>query len=160
MAQRTGASFWIFIAVLIVAHLVLHVAIGLTTVAPDLMTVAVLLAARRVKGSAGAAIGVAIGLLTDALSITTFGALALVNGIVGFLGARSRDLFEGDSMLSVAVYVFLGKWLRDALYFVVTKSAHADPWSVLITSAPIAAIFAAVSALFALMLYRAATGER
>jgi rod shape-determining protein MreD len=160
MAQRTGASFWIFIAVLVVAHLVLHVAIGLTTVAPDLMTVAVLLAARRVKGSAGAAIGVAIGLLTDALSLTTFGALALVNGIVGFLGARSRDLFEGDSMLSVAVYVFIGKWLRDALYFLVTKSAHDDPWSVLITSAPIAAIFAAVSALFALMLYRAATGER
>jgi rod shape-determining protein MreD len=160
MAQRTGASFWIFIAVLVVAHLVLHVAIGLTTVAPDLMTVAVLLAARRVKGSAGAAIGVGIGLLTDALSLTTFGALALVNGVVGFLGARSRDLFEGDSMLSVAVYVFLGKWLRDALYFLVTKSAHDDPWSILITSAPIAAIFAAVSALFALMLYRAATGER
>src|SRR5688500_3383322 len=160
MAQRTGPSFWIFIVVLVVAHLVLHVAIGLNTVAPDLMTVAVLLAARRVKGSAGAAIGVAIGLLTDALSLTTFGALALVNGIIGFLGARSRDMFEGDSLLSVAVYVFLGKWLHSTLYFIITKSAHDDPWSVLITSAPIAAVFAAISALFALMLYRAATGER
>ena len=160
MAQRTGASFWIFIAVLVVLHLVLHVAVGLGTVAPDLVTVAVLLAARRVKGSAAAAIGVGLGLLTDALSLTTFGALALVNGIVGFLGARSRDLFEGDSLLSVAVYVFLGKWLRDALYFVFTQSAHDYPWSTLITSAPLAAVFAAAAALVALMLYRAATGER
>lgn len=162
MASRsgTGAPFWVFIAILVVVHLVLHVAIGLGAVAPDILTVAVLLAARRLKGSAAAAVGLVLGILNDALSLTTFGAMALVYAIVGFLGARSRDLFEGDSLLFVAVYVFLGKWLRDALYFVVTRSAHGDPWGSLLTTAPVAAIFAAFSAMVAVTLYRAATGER
>ncbi|MGQ0813594.1 MAG: rod shape-determining protein MreD [Gemmatimonadota bacterium] len=160
MAVRTGLPFWIFIAVLVIAHLVLHVAIGLTTSAPDLMTVAVLLAARRLQGAAAAALGLLLGVLTDALSLTTFGALALVNAVIGFFGARSRDLFEGDSLLFVAVYIFLGKWLRDALYFGLTRSAQAESWSMLITAAPIAAVFAAIAAMIAIMLYRAATGER
>lgn len=162
MASRsgTGAPFWVFIAMLVVLHLVLHVALGLGGAVPDILTIAVLLASRRLKGSGAAAVGLVLGILNDALSLTTFGALALVYAIVGFLGARSRDLFEGDSLLFVAVYVFLGKWLRDALYFVVTRSAHGEPWGNLLTAAPVAAIFAAFSAMIAIMLYRAATGER
>ena len=162
MASRsgTGAPFWIFIAILVVLHLVLHVAIGLGMGAPDLLTVAVLLAARRLKSSGAAALGLVVGILNDALSLTTFGANALSYAIIGFLGARSRDLFEGDSLLFVAVYVFLGKWLRDALYFVITRSAHGETWGSLLTAAPIAAVFAAFAAMVAMMLYRAATGER
>ena len=162
MASRsgTGAPFWIFIAILVVLHFVLHVAIGLGPVAPDLMTVAVLLAARRVKSSSAAAIGLVLGVLNDALSLTSFGANALSYSIVGFLGARSRDLFEGDSLLFVAVYIFLGKWLRDALYFVITKSQHGEAWGTLLTGAPLAAVLAAFSGMVAITMYRAATGER
>jgi rod shape-determining protein MreD len=162
MASRsgTGAPFWVFIAILVVLHLVLHVAIGVDTGAPDLLTVAVLLAARRVKGSGAAAIGLVLGILNDALSLSTFGANALVYAVVGFLGARSRDLFEGDSLLFVAVYIFLGKWLRDALYFVITRSDHGEAWGSLLTVAPIAAVFAAIAGMVAITMYRAATGER
>lgn len=160
MPQRTSPSFWVFIIVLVVLHLVLHVAAGLATTAPDLMIVAVLLCARRLSGSVASAVGLALGLLTDALSLTTFGALALANTIVGFLGARSRDLFEGDSMLFIAVYIFLGKWLRDVIYFAMTRSAHAETWGSMLTAAPIAAGFAAIAAIVSMMLYRAATGDR
>lgn len=162
MASRsgTGAPFWVFIAILVVLHLVVHVAIGLGTAAPDLLAIAVLLAARRMKGSGAAAVGLLLGLLNDALALTTFGATALVFAVIGFLGARSRDLFEGDSLLFVAVYIFLGKWLRDALFLVMTRSASGDPWGILVTSTPIAAIYAAITAMIAIMLYRAATGER
>ncbi|MGQ0561457.1 MAG: rod shape-determining protein MreD [Gemmatimonadota bacterium] len=160
MPARSGVSYWVFIALLVILHLILHVAIGLSTAAPDLMTIAVLLSARRLKGSAAAAVGLVLGLLIDALSLTTFGALALVSAIIGFLGARSRDLFEGESLLFVAAYIFLGKWLRDALYFVITRSMHGEPWGTLATSAPIAALVAAIAAMIAIMLYRTATGER
>src|SRR5918996_687187 len=117
MGTRGGASFWVFIIVLVIVHLVLHVALGLDAAAPDLITAAVLLSARILGGSSAAAVGLVLGILADALSLTTFGAQALVNTVIGFLGARSRDLFEGDSLLFIGAYVFIGKWLRDALYF-------------------------------------------
>lgn len=160
MASRTDHSFWIFISVVVIAHFVLHVAIGMGTATPDLLTIAVLLSARRLSGAKAAGLGFLLGMLVDALSLTSFGANALAYTIVGFLGARSRDLFEGDSLLFVAVYIFLGKWLRDAIFFVLTRSAHGDDWGSLLTFSPIAAVYAVVSAIVALMLYRATTGER
>jgi rod shape-determining protein MreD len=160
MATRSRLSFWIFIIVVVIVHLALRVALGLNAAAPDLMTVAVLLSARVLRGASAAAVGLGLGILADALSPTTFGAQALVNTIIGYLGARSRDLFEGDSLLFAAAYVFLGKWLRDAIYILITQQAHVEPWAMLITNAPLAALYAAFGAILALMLYRAATGER
>lgn len=160
MASRTNVSFWIFIAVVVIVHLVLHVAIGIGTSTPDLLTVAVLLSARRLSGAASAGFGLVLGMLVDALSLTSFGANALACTIIGFLGARSRDLFEGDSLLFVAVYIFLGKWLRDSIFFVLTRSTQPEPWGSLLTVSPIAAVYAAFSAMIAVTLYRATTGER
>lgn len=160
MAARTAVSYWVFIVLLVVLHLILHVAVGLGVSAPDLLTLALLLAARRLRGSAAAGLGVVLGVLADALSLTGFGALALVYAVVGFLGARSRDLFEGDSLLFVGGYIFLGKWLRDALFMLLTRTTHAEPWGSLLTAAPISAVYAAVAGMVALTLYRAATGER
>lgn len=160
MASRTAPSFWVFIILLAVFHFVLRVAIGLSVSAPDLLTIAVLLAARRLKGSQAAGVGLVLGLLVDGLALTTFGALALVNAVVGFLGARSRDLFEGDSYLFIGAYIFLGKLVHDVLYFVITKSSHGQEWSALLTPAPLAALYAAVAAIIAIILYSAATGDR
>ena len=160
MPVRISISFWVFILVVVIAHLVLHVAIGLGTAAPDLLTVAVLLAARRLTAAVAAGVGLLLGLLIDALSLTTFGAAALINSVIGLLGARSRDLFEGDSLLFVGVYVFLGKWLRDAAYLALTRAATGEPWGALVTAAPLAAVYAAFAAMVALTLYRAAVGDR
>ena len=157
MAARNNTAFWIFIIVLVVVHLSIHVGLGVRGMVPDLLTVALLLGARRLSGSGAAGLGLALGLLNDALSLTAFGALALTYTIVGFAGARSRDLFEGDSLLFVAVYVFLGKWLRDLLYIMFTRS---EPWSNLWSGAPLAALYAALAAMVALTLYRAATSDR
>lgn len=160
MANRTKASFWVFILILVVLHFVVHVALGMGTKAPDFMTIALLLAARRMSGAAAAGLGLVMGILVDALSLTTFGALALAYTILAFVGARSRDLFEGDSLLFVAVYIFLGTWLREALFVGLTRSSLGEPWGVLLTSAPMVAAYTAVSAMIAITLYRAATGER
>ena len=158
MAGRgNNVAFWIFIAILVITHLVLHVAIGLRGMAPDLLTIAVLLGSRRLSGAGAAGLGFALGLLNDGLSISKFGAMAVVYSFIGFLGARSRDLFEGDSLLFVALYIFLGKWLRDLLYQLLTRSTGwTDMWSV----APLAAIYAAIAGVVALTLYRITTSDR
>lgn len=151
------AGFWIFIIILVVLHFGVHVALGMRGLAPDLLTVALLLAVRRLTGAGAAGLGLALGILNDALSLSAFGALAVTYTIVGFLGARSRDLFEGDSLLFVAVYIFLGKILRDVIYHVLTRM---EPWSDLWTTSPLAALYAALAGIIALTLYRAVTSDR
>lgn len=158
MAGRSSnVSFWIFIVVLVVLHFFVHVALGLRSVAPDFLTIALLVGARRLSGAGSAALGLGLGVLNDALSLTGFGALAVTYAIVGFLGARSRDLFEGDSLVFVGAYILLGKWVRDLLYQLLTRSA---PWSDLWTSALLIALYTAVAGMVALTLYRAATSDR
>jgi len=161
MPSRTSRSYWVFIFLIVLAHFVLRLAIGLADRAPDLLTVAVLLGARRLRGFHAALLGFVLGVLNDALSLVAFGAEAVVLSLLGFVGARSRDLFEGDSMLFVGFYVFLGKWLHDVLYqFLARGIPHGETASFLLVQAPLAALYAAGAAILALILYRATTGDR
>lgn len=153
---RTTYAFWVFIGILVFLHLALHVGLGLDTAAPDLIAVATLFGARRLRGTGAAALGLGLGVLEDSLALTDFGASALALSIVAFLGARSRDLFEGDSLLFVAVYVFLGKVIRDVIRIAITNGE----WEGVLTSTPLAALYAAGAGLVALGIYRAVTGER
>lgn len=157
MAGRNSTAFWIFIIVLVVLHFGVHVAMGIRGLVPDFLTIALLLGSRRLSGAGAAGLGLALGLLNDALSITSFGALAVTYSIVGFLGARSRDMFEGDSLLFVTAYIFLGKWVRDLLYQFL---AHPQPWSYMWSGALLAGLITAVGGVIALTLYRAATNDR
>ena len=65
-----------FIAFLAFLHFTLHLAFGFGPQAPDLITVAALLAARRLRGGQAAALGFVFGILADALARTSFGASA------------------------------------------------------------------------------------
>ena len=154
-------SFGLLIALLVVAHFLLHLGLGIERAAPDLLTVATLLAARRLRAGAAAAVGLGLGLLADALSLFAFGANAVVLALLGYLGARTRDLFVGDSLMFAAVYLFLGKWAHDALYALLAGSPGADgAVTRLLVQAPIAAVYAAVAGVAALLVYRVVTGER
>lgn len=153
---RSKYGFSIFVAVLVLVHLVLHVGLGIGESAPDLMTIAVLLAARRMRATTAALLGLLLGVLEDSLALVAFGASAVAFSLIALLGARSRDLFEGDSLLFVAVYLFLGKVLRDAIHVVLTEAES----GVLLTATPIAALYAMVAGLIALGVYRTISGER
>ncbi|MHB1168237.1 MAG: rod shape-determining protein MreD [Longimicrobiales bacterium] len=152
---RSKSGFSIFVAVLILVHLLLHVGLGIGESAPDLMTVAVLLAARRMRATTAAILGLLLGVLEDSLALVSFGASAVAFSFIAVVGARSRDLFEGDSLLFVAVYLFLGKVLRDGIHVLLT-AAESD---MLMSSTPLAALYATVSGLIALGVYRAISGE-
>jgi rod shape-determining protein MreD len=154
-------AFLIFTLILIALDLSLHVGLGYGTGAPDLITVAALLYARRVSGFVAALIGLFLGLLADALSLVAFGASADALVIVCFLGARTRDMFEGNSTLFIAFYLFIGKVLRDAIWFAAAPAAReGQAVNVLWTITPIHAVITAISGAVALMLFRAVVGER
>ncbi|MEO5510606.1 MAG: rod shape-determining protein MreD [Longimicrobiales bacterium] len=150
-----------FIIILIALDLSLHVGLGFGRGAPDLLTVAALLSARRLSGVKASLVGLVLGLLADSLALVSFGASAVALVIVSFLGARTRDMFEGNSTLFIAAYLFLGKWLRDAIWFGAAPAAHAgDPINLLWTVTPLYALITAVCGAIAISIFRAVVGER
>jgi rod shape-determining protein MreD len=119
----SGGRVWFVVTALVFAHLVLHVAFGLGIVAPDLLVVAVLVAARELGLRWGASIGLAFGLLEDAFSVLSFGANALALAVVGAFAGSTRDLFVGDSRIFLVSYLFVGKWTRDFIFWLASSEA-------------------------------------
>lgn len=161
MATRDNGAWAVFVGVLVLLHLVLHVAFGWGTNTPDLIAAAVLLTARRVSGPKATLLALVLGLLADALSLIAFGASAVALVVVAWIGSRSRDLFEGGSMAFIGIYLFVGKWLADAVYLLVAPAGDAGrPWSSLLSDAPLRALLTAVAGVLALAAFRALAGER
>ncbi len=108
---------------LILLHLMLHVALGFGKTAPDFFVVALLLASRSMNVRSAGALGMLLGLVEDAYSMTTFGSNVLTMTMLGIAGAKSRDLFVGDSKSFLVTFFLLGAWVRQALVWAVTDSA-------------------------------------
>jgi rod shape-determining protein MreD len=160
MAQARASTFWTFIGILVLLHLTLRVGLGLTVI-PDLITAALLLGARRLAGWHAALYGLVLGILADSLAVVGFGATAVAYVIVGYLGSRSRSLFEGESHLFAFVYVFLGGWLVEAIrYFTSGAAGRGIPLSYLLADAALGALYLAIAAVVAMIAYRAVTGNR
>lgn len=119
----SGGRLAFVTALLVLCHLVLHVAFGIGRGAPDLFAVAVLLASRQIGARGGATLGVCLGLLEDAFSVLSFGASAVSLGMVGVLGGATRDLFVGDSRTFRITYLWLGVWLRGLVFWLLTAPA-------------------------------------
>jgi rod shape-determining protein MreD len=140
---------WATVIVLALLHFLLHLGFGFGGVAPDLLTIALLLAAREVGMGTAAGIGFAFGLLLDAFSLLAFGANTVAMTALGAAGARTRDLFVGDSFFFVVSYLFLGKWVKDLLFWVLVGEGIREPFvqAVLVQSSVNAAYAAAVGVL-------------
>jgi cell shape-determining protein MreD len=150
-------GLWAFVFVLVVLHFVLRIGLGLGHLAPDLLVVAVLLAAREVRAGTAAGVGLVLGILDGSVLPYSLGSSALVLTLLGFLGSRSRDFVAGDSLVFLALYLFAGKWLFDALLYVVSGSILRPDFASLLLISPVAAIYAATAGLLATAAYRAVT---
>jgi len=120
--------FWVVVGGLVLLHFLLHVGLGLGPEAPDLATVALLVAAREVSMGGAAGGGFAIGLMEDALSVLSFGANGVAMTLVGGLGAVTRDLFVGDSLFFLVSYFFFGKLLRDVARWIMVGEELRQPF--------------------------------
>jgi hypothetical protein len=148
-------GLWLFIVILVVLHLILRLGLGLGHLAPDLLVVALLLAAREIRAGWAAGLGLALGIIDGSMVPFNLGASALVLTIVGFLGARTRELFSGDNYLFVALYLFVGKWLYDTLLYLVTGDLFSSGAAYLLLISPLTALYAAAAGVVALAAYRA-----
>jgi len=156
MTEGTRWQFVGFVAALVVLHFVLRYGMGLGNLSPDLVLVAVLLTAQRVRPGRAAGIGFFLGVLVGAVSGYSLGADALALTVLGFLGARLRDVIGGESPVVLALYLFAGKWLYDlVVYLALATTATAGPAAVLLLPALAAAVYAALAGVAAAQAYRA-----
>ncbi len=118
----------VFVPLLAILHFLLHVGLEIEGAAPDFLTLAVLLGARVSGMGLAGALGFLFGILEDAFSVLAFGANTLALTVVGILGARTRDLFVGDSLRFFFVYFFGGKLVRDVMYWIVAGETVREPF--------------------------------
>lgn len=143
MSRRTILT--LLVPGLVVIHLLLHLGFGVGNGAPDFLTVALLLAAREMRIGWAGGLGFFFGLLEDSFSVLAFGANTLALTVVGILGARTRDLFVGDSFLFYFTYFIAGKLVRDLIHWTVAGEGIREPFlSAVAVDGTIAAVYGAV----------------
>lgn len=142
--MRHLTLYRVLLVLLLLLHFLLHVGFGLGREAPDLLAVGLLLLAREVRMGTAAGLGFVLGLLEDAFSLLAFGANALTGTFLGMVGARSRDLFVGESLLFLVSYLFFGTWLRAVLHWVVVgEEVRREVGLTLLMQGPVDAAYAA-----------------
>ena len=143
----------VVVLVLILLHLTIHVGFGVGAAAPDLFTLALLILARETNMAVAAAVGLGLGLLEDAQGLLGFGANGIAMAFIGAMGARTRDLFVGDSVLFVSLYLFLGKWARDVIHWIAVGAENRRGFmDVVILDAGVNALYVMVTGLLLMTL--------
>jgi cell shape-determining protein MreD len=141
---------------LVTLHFFLRLGLGIGSIAPDLLTLAMLVAARELRTGSAAAVGVFLGVLEDSFSILAFGGSTVAMAVIGVVGSRTRDLFVGDSLVFLVSYLVLGKWSRDLIQWLVVGEGVREPFvDTMLIQAPVSAIYLAVVGVLAV----AATGS-
>lgn len=143
------------LVLLVAAHFTVRPALGDPRFAPDLVLVALLFFAIRVRPMAGTIAGFLVGLVTDAVAPTAFGAAAFALTIVGYLAGWLKAIVFADNLLVNALFVFVAAWVRDAILVLVAHQLQggALAWQLLAVS-PLAAGSTAAAALLVLVVFR------
>ena len=84
----------------------------------DFMLIAALFGAVRMRPGVAAMYGLALGLVSDALAVSGFGAAALGMTIVAYAASWLKAVFFADNLALNAFFLFVGKWVFDVIYFV------------------------------------------
>ena len=151
--MKSPLRIWGVVGFLIFLHFGLHVSLNLGESAPDLLAVALLIGAREVDIGWGAGLGFLLGILEDAFSALAFGANTFALTLVGMGGARTRDLFVGDSLFFLTSYLVLGKWARDLLHWVAVGDGLRESFvDTMLIQSPISAVYAGIIGLIVIAI--------
>jgi len=154
VARRAGVLQVVVVPLaLVVLHFWLRPRLGDPRFAPDLLLLALLVLAMRVRPAVGAVAGFLVGLAVDAVAPTAFGAGALAGTVVGFLAGWVRTLFVADNVMVSALFVLGAAWLRDLIQVAASNqlSGRGLLWQLLALS-PAAALSTAVAGLVVFLL--------
>lgn len=111
--KRRWAPDAIVVLALLVVHFTLHRFLVSWPGMPNLLVGALLLGALRMRAGTAALFGFTLGLLEASMGLEGMGTLSLVFTLIGYLGARSRDLLFADARHYVFVYLFVGTWVAE-----------------------------------------------
>jgi cell shape-determining protein MreD len=142
------------VLLLLIAHFSIRPVVGGR--APlDFLAIAVLFTAVRVRPGAAALIGLAAGIIVDAVVPQSFGAGALAFTLVAYSASWLKAVFFADHVALTGLFVFLGKWTFDAIYLIAGRGATGTDLLVqLLLWSPIAAAVTALVAVLLLTLFR------
>lgn len=145
----------IVVCVLVAAQLLLRPHLGDPRYAPDFVLVALLVFAIRVRPMAGTIAGFLVGLVTDAVTPTAFGAAAFALTIIGYAAGWLKAVVFADNVLVTGLFVFGAAWLRDVIQVLVSRQlvGGALAWQLLAQS-PLAALTTAATAVVTLLVFR------
>jgi hypothetical protein len=91
-------------------------------------------------------------MLEDSFSVLAFGANTLSLTIVGILGARTRDLFVGESRRFFFTYLVAGKLLRDLIHWLVAGEGIREPFlNAVVLDGTVAAVYGAALGILLLL---------
>jgi len=111
--RRGWSADAVVVVTLVVLHFTLYRFFGRWPAMPNLLIGALLLAALRMRAGYAAFLGFGLGGLEAAMGMEGLGTLSLVFTLVGYLGARSRDLLFADARHYVFIYLFVGTWMAE-----------------------------------------------
>ena len=151
----TGAVRTIIVcAILIVLHFTLRPLLAWRA-SVDFLIVALLLGAVRLRPGAAAVYGFLLGLVSDSLAVSAFGAAALGMSVVGFGASWLKAVFFADNLALNGFFLFLAKWLFDILSLLGGHRAHGAELAMqLFVWSPLSAAVTAVAGVIALSLLK------
>jgi rod shape-determining protein MreD len=121
----------------------------------DFLIIALLLASVRVRPGVAAILGFIIGLSSDSLALSAFGAGALAMTLIGFAWSRLKAVFFADHVLLNGFFLFLGKWAYEIVMNLVERRTHgAELLMQILVWSSLSAAVTAVAGVIALMLLR------
>ncbi len=133
---------WSADAALVVGLMILHFTLYRFFVRwpamPNFLIGGLLLAALRMRAGYAAFLGFGLGMLEAAMGLEGLGTTSLVLTLVGYLGARSRDLLFADARHYVFIYLFVGTWVAEVA-LILTLPGGPTPLGALVL-APVSAL--------------------
>jgi rod shape-determining protein MreD len=121
----------------------------------DFLIIAVLLAAVRVRPGTAALFGLGLGLATDSLNASGFGAGALAMAVVGFAASWMKAIFFADNLALNGFFFFIGKWAFDiVLILAEQRLSGGDMVTQLLLWSPLAAANTALAGIVLLIVLR------
>ena len=151
----TGAVRTIIVcAILIVLHFTLRPLLAWRA-SIDFLIVALLLGSVRLRPGSAAVYGFVLGLVSDSLAVTGFGAAALGMSVVGFGASWLKAVFFADNLALNGFFLFLAKWLFDIIFLVVGhRASGAELAMQLFVWSPLSAAVTAAAGVIALSLLK------
>jgi rod shape-determining protein MreD len=120
MNWAAGVRTAIICIILIVLHFTVRPLLGWRA-SIDFMLIAVVFGAVRMRPGVGAVYGLLLGLLSDSLTVSSFGAGGAALAIVGFGASWLKAVFFADNLVLNGFFLFLGKWVFDLVFVLLER---------------------------------------